>query len=406
MAIFASTTTSGYSDPLKAMSIKALEARLAAQQAQQQQPDVSSMATIPGGIGHVLGVVGDRMAQGRNEAAVAAQKEELARTIAGIDQATGPNPQQLAKIAIADPEGYRQMLTQMAEDRRQKAQLDVTRANNEATVGATLSGQSNQAAMETARLDAAKEAAAEAARVQREAKIDEEQRLGNRPASDAAKIMQDVQSGKLSQEQGQALVDKLSAPSASEMKAGNEIQNAHLSTQGALNDLKEARTLLGPEGTGVRSGSGASAAQLGAKWIGGPLGMSDPQLTQKTERYNQIMSAEAITAMAEKLKGASTDYEMKQFIAIMNNPDADPKTKVDALNNMIAKAEAHVALQADQLKRAKVPVPAGPGGAAAAPADPVAAAQDAINKGASYDEVVKRFTAKGGDPAALKPRGP
>ena len=43
MAIFASTTTSGYSDPLKAMSIKAMEQRLKDQQAQMaaQQPDAA-----------------------------------------------------------------------------------------------------------------------------------------------------------------------------------------------------------------------------------------------------------------------------------------------------------------------------------------------------------------------------
>jgi hypothetical protein len=69
--------------------------------------------------------------------------------------------------------------------------------------------------------------------------------------------------------------------------------------------------------------------------------------------------------MAAKLKGASTDYEMKAFVALMNDPNAEGKTKVQALNKMIAKAEAHYALQLDQLKRARVPVPAG---AAPAPA--------------------------------------
>ena len=397
MAIFASTTTSGYSDPLKAMNIKALEQRLKDQQAQMaaQQPDAASMATIPGGIGHVLGVVGDKMAQGRNEQALAAQRDILAKAVSGYNPDSGPPP---AAIATTDPELYKSLLSTWAENRRSAAQIaaqtrgqdltressaeghGVTRAGNQLQADVAREGQGNQAAMETARLEAAKAAAAEAARVQREAKIDEEQRLANRPASDAAKIMQDVQAGKLTAEQGEALVSKLSAPSATEMKAGNEIQNTYLDTQGALSDLKEARDLLGPEGTGIRAGAGAGMGQIGAKWGGDALGLSDPKLTQKTERFNQIMSTEAINAMAQKLKGASTDYEMRQFVALMNDANAEPKTKMQALNNMIAKAEAHQALQLDQMKRAKVTPPAGlaTGGGASAPPKPAGMSDEAI----------------------------
>jgi hypothetical protein len=205
--------------------------------------------------------------------------------------------------------------------------------------------------------------AAEAARVAREAKIDEEQRLANRPASEGGKIMQDVQAGKLTPEEGKAQIEKLSAPSASEMKAGNELQNTHLETQSALSDMKEARGLMGPKGTGIRAGSGSGLAQGAAKWGGDKLGLTDPSLTQPTERFNQLMNAEAITTMAAKLKGASTDYEMKAFVALMNDPNAEPETKMQALDKMIAKAEAHLALQQEQLKRAKVSAPAGAGAA-------------------------------------------
>src|SRR6187551_1771148 len=87
MAIFASTTTSGYSDPLRALSIKALEQRLKDQQAQQaaQQPDAAMMATIPGGIGHVVNQLADNMKQGRTDAALMANREALAKVRAGMD---------------------------------------------------------------------------------------------------------------------------------------------------------------------------------------------------------------------------------------------------------------------------------------------------------------------------------
>jgi hypothetical protein len=119
MAIFASTTTSGYSDPLKALSIKALEQRLKDQQAQMaaQQPDAAMMATIPGGIGHVLGKVADRMDQGRNEQMAAEGRNELAATIAqGPKGADGQwAPEQLAVMSRRDPEFMSKLVGQQHE---------------------------------------------------------------------------------------------------------------------------------------------------------------------------------------------------------------------------------------------------------------------------------------------------
>jgi len=352
MAIFASTTTSGYSDPLKALSIKALEqrqrdmqAQMAQQQAQMFSPE--NTQTPIQGFGQLANVIGDRFQQNRADAALGANKQQLAQIMSGYDAEKGLPPAEMAKVAVLSPDLHEKLLTQLAAARAQQAGF--THADK---------------------------AAAEAARVAREAKIDEEQRLANRPASDAAKIMQDVQSGKISPELGKAMTEKLTAPSAAEMKAGNELQNTSLDTQSAISDLKEARALLGSEGTGIRAGSGAGWAQPIAKYGGDKLGVTDPNLTQPTERYNQLMNAEAITAMAAKLKGASTDYEMKAFVALMNDPNAEGKTKVQALDKMIAKAEAHAALQADQMKRARVQAPTGIGGAPAAAA-PQASPQDA-----------------------------
>ena len=143
MAIFASTTTSGYSDPMKAMTIKALEQRqkdLLAQQA-QEQPDAAMMATVPGGIGHVLGIVGDQMKQSRADQALAAQKETLARTMAEVDWKKGPTSQQVAIINSADPELARQALTTLAENRRAAAQLAATTRGQDITASTTTRGQ-------------------------------------------------------------------------------------------------------------------------------------------------------------------------------------------------------------------------------------------------------------------------
>jgi hypothetical protein len=184
-------------------------------------------------------------------------------------------------------------------------------------------------------------------------------------APELVQMTEALRKGKIDQETFDAWKAKQTAVPASEMKAGNELQDKYLSTQGALGDLKEAATLLGPEGTGIRAGAGAGGTQIGAKWGGDTLGLTDPKLTKDTERFNQIMSAEAISAMVEKLKGATTNEEMAKFISIMNDTNAEPATKVKALNNMIAKAEAFATLQQDQLKRARLPIPGGPATAGA-----------------------------------------
>jgi len=116
MAIFASTTL-GNNDAIRANTIKALEKRqadLLAQQA-QQQPDTATMATIPGGIGHVLGIVGDNMREARTGEALKANRAELSNVIAQIDPATGPTPAQGAVIARLAPEVFKDYMSQQQE---------------------------------------------------------------------------------------------------------------------------------------------------------------------------------------------------------------------------------------------------------------------------------------------------
>ena len=185
MPEFVSTTipaSSTYSDPLRAHSIKALEQRhkdMLAQQAGAITPE--NTATPIQGFGHLANQLGDNFQRARVDQAAAAQRNMLAQTIASMDP-NNPKPHELAAISSADPEMAKQMLQQLAEYRRTQLQdtttrrgqdltaasstegHNITRANNQATVDATLSGQSNQAAMETARLEAAKAAAEEKTR--------------------------------------------------------------------------------------------------------------------------------------------------------------------------------------------------------------------------------------------------
>ena len=136
MPIFASTTTSGYSDPLKAQSIKALEQRykdMLAQQAPGITPE--NTQTPIQGFGHLANQLGDSFQQQRTLQAAADQRNALAATMAGIDWEKGPTSQQIAGLN-ADPELMKQVLTTLAENRRAAAQNETQRYQSDQSAGA------------------------------------------------------------------------------------------------------------------------------------------------------------------------------------------------------------------------------------------------------------------------------
>jgi len=125
MAIFASTTTSGYSDPLKAMSIKALEARykdMQAQQAAAQQGMFTpeNTQTPVQGLAQVANVAVDAMRSRRADEATAAGRNELAGVIAQGPQ--GPNgqwsPQQQAVMSRRSPDDLTKIWQQYHDDKQ------------------------------------------------------------------------------------------------------------------------------------------------------------------------------------------------------------------------------------------------------------------------------------------------
>jgi hypothetical protein len=102
MAIFASTTTSGYSDPMRAMTIKALEQRqkdLLAQQAAQPGITPENTQTPIQGLAHVANAAVDAMRSRRVDEAAAGQRAALAQAMLGHDPAKGFTPQQLSVIS-------------------------------------------------------------------------------------------------------------------------------------------------------------------------------------------------------------------------------------------------------------------------------------------------------------------
>ena len=347
MAIFASTTL-GSSDPSRALSIKALEARaqaLAAAQSRQEMP--TSLPSPWQGASLVMNQAADAFATKRADQAAGARRQDLANIMGGIGP-EGPNPQQLAGITGADPE-----------------------------LGKTYAQQAFTARQNAADIAARKEAAAEKYKQDEAAAVSAEGRTQARPQTDAGRIKQDLAAGRLSEEEAAAALKKLTAPAAGEQKLIDDKVNEHVEQQSTVAQLNEAAGLLEK---GVYSGSGAGLKTDYGQAVPGPLkGVTgtDPETTARSKRYSQIMSQEVLSRLS-KLKGPSSDKDMAWAASTVNDPSAPVENKKRALSILQAQAQAHLGATEQTLKNlggapVKVEIP----GATGAPAAPAAGGNDA-----------------------------
>jgi hypothetical protein len=382
MAIFASTTL-GSSDPARAMSIKALEARaqaLAAAQSKQELP--SSLPSPWQGASLVMNQAADAFAAKRADQAAAARRNELAGVMASVGP-EGPTPQQLAQITGADQD-----------------------------LGKLFATQAFTARQNAAEIAARKEAAAEKYKQEEAGAVSQEERLRARPQTDAGKIKDDLAAGRLSEEEAAAALKKLTAPSPTEQEAMGKARDENINLQTTAAKLAEAADLLDK---GIYHGAGADIRTTRGQAVPGPFqGITgvDPETTARSKRYSQIMSSEVV-AQLKALKGPASNKDMDWATSTVNDLSAPKENKVQALKILRAQMDAHLRSSEQTLKGmgtsgVKVEIPAAD--ATAAPAAPAAAggggnlleeARQAIARGASRDKVIERLKQKGVDATGL-----
>jgi hypothetical protein len=120
--------------------------------------------------------------------------------------------------------------------------------------------------------------------------------------------------------------------------------------------------------------SGGGAGVKG--WLGDQLpdvGLFDQDKVAATRRYNQLMSQQAIEAMSQTLKGATTDAEMGRFLEILADPAASADRKKQTINTMldlVRSRRATATRRARELGSTAPAVSGGDGGAAPSGVDP------------------------------------
>jgi len=103
-----------------------------------------------------------------------------------------------------------------------------------------------------------------------------------------------------------------------------------------IDSLQVARELNKKTFTGWTAGTRGwiGTAIPGAENVG-----IDPEAAKATREFGQIMSLEAIKAMSETLKGATTDRELAQFVEILADPSTPPTIRERTIDRMISLAE-------------------------------------------------------------------
>ena len=359
MAIFASTTTSNYSDPLKAQSIKALEARykdMLAQQAQQPGITPENTQTPIQGFGHLANQFADSVRANRVDQAAAAQRDMLAKSMAGLDYGN-PDPQRMAQIAVAAPDIYKDVAAAIEARRSQQAQF----THQDAT-------------------------AKEAARVAQEAADAAENRIQSRP-TDLPVVQADraLKRGEIDQATRDAIVKKATSAPASEQKYITGMQEQSIAGQSLIASLDEALALTNHP-KGIHAGAGAGWTQgIGENTQNFLQGVTsaagrDPETTSNTQRFNQIMGAQALDLL-NQMKGASSDRDVQVNFKIVNDPNATIDNKRKAIEALKIKLAGLLQVHHNAITEAGGKVPtlptAGGGGGTVTPAGPVSVASEA-----------------------------
>jgi len=342
MAIFASTTTSGYSDPLKAQSIKALEQRLKDQQAQMaaQQPDAAMMATIPGGIGHVLGVVGDKMNQARSDQALVANRADLAKVMSGYDRDKGMTGEQAAVLSRVAPDvleklmGHEQErwktttteagatgrtnIQETAATGRTQIQEDAANARNAATVGVTREGQKLDADVKREGYQVQIDLADKKNQAQREEAIADREFKGAQAELDRAQqtgteAQKATAALRLSDAQNKLDMARAAANKAAELQNSREGRTATASESAlerAHREQAQATDLAFKGGEGAAERASRKDLQVGQQQFTGTENAEERALKERLQKVAQAFqggeSAEE-RALRERLQGKSLE---------------------------------------------------------------------------------------------------
>jgi hypothetical protein len=136
---------------------------------------------------------------------------------------------------------------------------------------------------------------------------------------------------------------------ATDRKAIRDAKSNDIQLKSTVSALTRAKELNDK----IFTGAGAGVRQyLGTKWKDAlvPDQIASPGQAQQTEEWRSIMQPEALQAMANSLTGATTDFELRQFVTLLADPETTPQTRKSQIDRMLKLAEEKQLLNADLVR--------------------------------------------------------
>ncbi|MBR2118497.1 MAG: hypothetical protein IJ935_07465 [Afipia sp.] len=229
------------------------------------------------------------------------------------------------------------------------------------------------------------------------------QNAGNREKPAQLQIVEAAGLDPKSPEGRKALFPRTDTPiSAGDKKVITQAEDELPNLEGTLDALKTAKGLNDKTFSGYTAGARASIGSNLPDWMV-PDFIAEKKTADSTTEWQKIMAPEALKTMADTLKGATTDFELRTFIQQLGDPTTPPAIRGRVIDRMIALTEKKRQLSERRIKDLRGGSYYKPGAEtpAAAAGDPLAAARAAIGRGADRNAVIQRLRDNGIDPSGL-----
>jgi hypothetical protein len=165
--------------------------------------------------------------------------------------------------------------------------------------------------------------------------------------------------------------EKMAQPpklTSTDKKAIFDAEDASATLSGTVESLSRAKELNDKTYSGFMAGTRATIGAKAPAWMQDfiPDEFADPETAKATNEWQLLMSPEAIKQMSASLKGATTDFELRRFEALLADPSTPAETRARVIDRMLSLANRQLEINNSRLNDLRAGTYYQPGGGASA----------------------------------------